>query len=78
MKSFFVDDFISGEESVEKAFELFIKFDNRFKQGHCNLQKWKTNSAQLNDLIYTENKEIHDNNTPKIYWAWLGKIKQRV
>ena len=31
LKSFFVYDFISGGESVEKAFELFIKLHNRFK-----------------------------------------------
>ena len=30
-----------------------------FKEGHFNLQKWKTNSAQLNYQIYNENKEIH-------------------
>ena len=33
--------------------------DLNFKEGHFNLQKWKTNSAQLNDQIYNENKEIH-------------------
>ena len=38
LKSFFVDDFISGEESVEKAFELFIKLSNRFKEGHLKLR----------------------------------------
>ena len=67
LKLFFVDDFISGGESNEKAFELFLKLRNRFKEYHLNLRKWKTNSAQLNDLIYNENKEIHttDNNTPK-------------
>ena len=47
LKSFFVDDFISGGESAEKAFELFTKLRNRFKEGHFNLRKWKTNSAQL-------------------------------
>ena len=46
LKSFFVDDFISGGESVEKAFELFIKLRNRFKEGHFYL--WETNSEQLN------------------------------
>ena len=61
------DNFISGDKSVEKAFELYIKLRNRFKEGHFNLQKWKTNSVQLNYLIYNQNKEIHvtDNNTPK-------------
>ena len=46
LKLFFVDDFISGGESVEKAFELFIKLRNRFKEGHFYL--WETNSEQLN------------------------------
>ena len=61
-----VNIFISGEESVKKAFELFIRSPNRFKEGNSNLRKWKTNSAQLNDLIYNENEEIHTsyNNTP--------------
>ena len=45
LKSLFDDDFISGGESVEKAFELFIKLRNRFKEGHFNLRRWKTNSA---------------------------------
>ena len=31
LKLFFVDDFISGGESVEKAFELFIKLVSVFK-----------------------------------------------
>ena len=63
LKLFFTD-FISGEESVEKTFELFIKLCDCFKEGHFTLRKWKTNSAQLNYLIY---KEIHatDHNTPK-------------
>ena len=30
LKWFFVDDLISGEESVKKAFELFIKIRNHF------------------------------------------------
>ena len=34
LSSFFVDDFIGGEESVAKAFELFKKLRIRFLEGH--------------------------------------------
>ena len=77
LKSFFVNIFISGDESVKKAFELFIRSPNRFKEGNFNWRKWKTNSAQLNDLIYNENKEIHTsyNNTPEkvLSMTWNNK-----
>ena len=62
LKSFFVDDFISEGKGVEKAFELFIKLRNRFKEGHFNLRKWKTNSAHSNDLIYNANIPFFINN----------------
>ena len=34
LSSFFVDDFIGGEGSVTKAFELFKKFGIRFLEGY--------------------------------------------
>ena len=49
--SFFVDDFIGGEESVTKAFELFKKLRTRFLEGHFLLRKWKTNNLKLRNLI---------------------------
>ena len=55
LSSFFVDDFIGGEESVAKAFELFKKLRIRFLEGHFLLRKWKTNNLALGNLI-THNK----------------------
>ena len=36
-------------------------------EGHFNLRKWNANSAQLTDLSYSGNKELHatDSNTPE-------------
>ena len=48
---FFVDDFIGGEGSVVKTFELFKKLSIRFLEGHFLLRKWKTNNLELRNLI---------------------------
>ena len=55
LSSFFVDDFIGGEESVAKAFELFKKLRIRFLEGHFLLRKWKTNNLELRNLITHNN-----------------------
>ena len=55
ISSFFVDDFIGGEESVAKAFELFKKLRIRFLEGHFLLRKWKTNNLELRNLITYNN-----------------------
>ena len=44
---------------INKSCKMISFSHLNFKEGHFNLQKWKTNSAQLNDQIYNENKEIH-------------------
>ena len=51
LSSLFVDDFIGGEQSVAKAFELFKKLRIRFLEGHFLLRKWKTNNLELRNLI---------------------------
>ena len=60
LSSFFVDDFIGGEESVAKAFELFKKLRIRFLEGHFLLRKWKTNSLELRNLINHNNSGNED------------------
>ena len=40
---------------LKRRLNYLCKLRNRFKEGHFNLRKWKTNGAQLNDLIYNEN-----------------------
>ena len=49
---------------------------NRFNEGHFHLRKLKTNSTQLNDLIFNENKKnAIDNDTPEkvLGVAWNNK-----
>ena len=60
LSSFFVDDFIGGEESVAKAFELFKKLRIRFLEGHFLLRKWKTNNLELRNLITHNNSGNED------------------
>ena len=60
LSSFFVDDFIGGEESVAKAFELFKKLRIRFLEGHFLLRKWKTNNLKLRNLITHNNSGNED------------------
>ena len=60
LSSFFVDDFIGGEESVAKAFELFKKLRIRFLEGHFLLRKWKTNNLELQNPITHNNSGNED------------------
>ena len=53
MKSFYVDDCISGESSTEKAFQLFKKLKTRFLEGLFCLRKWRTNDPDLRQQIYS-------------------------
>ena len=60
LSSFSVDDFIGGEESVTKAFELFKKLCPRFLEGHFLLRKWKINNLELRNLITHNNSGNED------------------
>ena len=60
LSSFFVDDFIAGEESVAKAFELLEKLRIRFLEGHFLLRKGKTNNLELRNLITHNNSGNED------------------
>ena len=54
------DDFIGGEKSVSKAFELFKKLRIRFLEGHFLLRKWKTNNLELQNLSTHNNSGNED------------------
>ena len=47
LESFYVDDLVSGESTVEKAFQLYDKTKSRMAQGGFKLRKWLTNSNLL-------------------------------
>ena len=64
-KSFYVDDCISGENSIEKALELYKQLKMRFLEGLFHLRKWRTNDPDLRQKINTiENNESPTESTP--------------
>ena len=46
-KSFYVDDLLSGEESVSKAFTIYQKSKEIMTAGGFNLRKWNSNSKKV-------------------------------
>ena len=65
--SFYVDNFVGGENGVEGAFLLFKKLKLRFLEGLFHLKKWKTNDLKLRESISDSNLIKH----PK-YWGFYG------
>ena len=51
LESFYVDDFNSGEENVDQAFELYLKSKKILSDGGFTLRKWSSNSNKLLELI---------------------------
>ena len=51
LESFYVEDFNSGEENVEQAFELYLKPRKILSDGGFTLRKWSSNSKKLLELI---------------------------
>lgn len=63
----YVDDVISGADSLEEAFELHTQLCSLLNTGKFNLRKWITNSKELLDLIpvdFREKLEIFKLNEP--------------
>ena len=65
---FYVDDSSGGENSFEKAFELYKKLNLRFIEGLFFLSKWRTNDEELRHLINEKNDEIHPCKILGIFW----------
>ena len=55
LHSLYVDDFVSGTESGEKSFELYLKLKQCFLEGWFNMRKWNSNDPTL--VQRTESKE---------------------
>jgi hypothetical protein len=51
LESFYVDDLVSGESTVDKAFKLYDKTMSKMAQGGFKLRKWSTNSNILESKI---------------------------
>ena len=61
---FYVDDFMSGAESVEKADVLRQQLWSLFSLTGMNLRKWRSNSQDLRDTIPPDLLETTDLNLP--------------
>ncbi|GFR31231.1 reverse transcriptase domain-containing protein [Trichonephila clavata] len=53
--SLYVDDFISGQENVDKALQTSLESVEIFKEAGLSLRKWHTNSKEL-ERFWIENK----------------------
>ena len=58
--SFYVDDFNSGEENVDQAFELYLKSKKILSDGGFTLRKWSSNSKELLELIRKNEPDATD------------------
>ena len=62
LKSLYVDDLISGSNSVKEAFELFLKSKACLSEASFHLRKWASSSKELMSLIQmSEATQAHDN-----------------
>ena len=50
LKSLYVDDLISGSNSVKEAFELFLKSKACLSEASFHLRKWASSSKEI-DVI---------------------------
>jgi len=57
----YVDDLITGEDTVEKVFKLYKAAKSVMSFWGFNLRKWHTNSLELHDLINQSQKETESN-----------------
>ena len=68
---FYVDDFTTGTQTVDKGFDIYKKAKQLMKEGGFNLRKWKTNSKILQDKIHlaeTEDSEAREVRILGVKW----------
>ena len=63
LNSFYVDDLVSGEGSVERALSLYQKSNKRLSEGGFNLRKWISNSPKLLELISEEKAIVEESSS---------------
>lgn len=56
--NFYVDDCVSGVDTVEKAMQLYTELKESMLSGGFNLRKWSTNCLELKDHIPLSDREI--------------------
>ena len=68
---FYVDDFTTGTQTVDKGFDVYKKAKQLMCQGGFNLRKWKTNSKILQgkiNLAEGEDSETHEVKLLGVRW----------
>ena len=57
-----MDDLVTGEITVEKAYAIYERSKKVMSEGGFNLRKWKTNSRELRYKI-AKNEAVNQGNT---------------
>lgn len=57
LKDFYVDDFLSGCESVKQGYEIFTQMNELLGKAKFKLQKWNSNSNELLELMKGKEKD---------------------
>ena len=60
LDSFYVDDLVSGESTVQGAFDLYKKAKDRMAEEGFNLRKWATNSKVLKSWIDRQEAQVSE------------------
>ncbi len=75
LKSFYVDDFLSGADSFEDASKLRQSLNLLLERGRMTLRKWRSNSPALRDTIpenLLEKENVHTIKAPSECHKTLG------
>ena len=64
-ESMYVDDIVSGADTMDDAVKMFRESKALLKEGGFNLRKFNTNSAELRELILKEENCVHPSPTSK-------------
>ena len=51
LESFYVEDLVSGDDTVQLTYDLYLKSKTRLAEGGLKLRKWKTNDCELRKRI---------------------------
>ena len=63
LESFYVDDLVSGDDSTQSTYNLYLKAKTRLAKGRLKLRKWKTNDSELRKRIDSEKNSTNQNAT---------------
>ena len=71
-RSLYVDDLVTGEITVEKAYAIYERSKKVMSEGGFNLRKWKTNSRELRYKI-AQDEAVNQGDTGQ---QSVGKIQE--